>query len=329
VAAVESATRILRGKSDRAVEYCNNDLRDTLTGNIRKSGHKAAKGLRDQAKAAEEALNSSVIPMAEAYRDLVDRLSALLPPGQFLDKGQLLPKLLAARDSARQMLKQHEAVADQQSAETIQKLQEVKQQQADSITDAGQKSLQNVNDIVTRCQFDFGLFSSQMTGEMSEGALNGMTAAREYADRMAQDIITAHDRMEGDALPQVDCIAVGFINSAIEGAAQAQYQSLKNLVEFLEQTGEEGVLTKPMADDWGELDHRASAIDNALPGQSVGVAAGLCILSPLAAGVYLYCTDADEDVVIENLGNLMWPGVLGVEDVFRADGYGGLRDRIR
>jgi len=330
-AAVRSARRIINNKGNMAKAYADRDMRDTLTKNIRKSGNKAAQGLRSQASSAETALNNSAAQMAEAYRDLVRRLDALLPAEQFLDSRNILPKLIAARDSAFKLQQQHEKAAQQQASMTLEKMDKVKRDQMKSISKAGRDSANSMQDVVTRTSFDMSMFSSQMTGEMSAGAIQGIAAAQEYATRMAEGIIESKEKLGDEGLRQVDAIAVGFLNGAISAAAQGQYQTLENFVKELEKVGDKGSLTKPMMDSRGDLDRRASAIDNAMPGQSLATAGGLAILSPIAAGVYLYCNDGDEDVVIEKMGNLMWPGVLGLEDVFNED-YSSpslLRPRIR
>lgn len=318
-AAVRSARRIIQNKGNMAKEYADRDMRDTLTKNIRKSGNKAVQGLRTQAGSAEIALNNSAAQMAEAYRDLVKRLDALLPAEQFLDSRNILPKLIAARDSAFKLQIQHEQAAQQQADMTLEKMEKVKRDQMKSISKAGRDSANSMQDVVTRTSFDMSMFSSQMTGEMSAGAIQGISAAQEYATKMAEGIIESKEKLGDEGLRQVDAIAVGFLNGAINNAAQGQYQTLENFVEEMEKVGDKGSLTKPMMDSRADLDRRASAIDNAMPGQSLATAGGIALLSPLAAGVYLYCSDGDEDVVIEKLGNLMWPGVLGLEDVFNAD----------
>ncbi len=330
-AAVRSARRIINNKGNMAKEYADRDMRDTLTKNICKSGNKAAQGLRSQAGSAETALNNSAAQMAQAYRDLVRRLDAMLPAEQFLDSRNLLPKLIAARDSAFKLQQQHEKAAQQQASMTLEKMEKVKRDQMKSISKAGRDSANSMQDVVTRTSFDMSMFASQMTGEMSAGAIQGIAAAQEYATRMAEGIIESKEKLGDEGLRQVDAIAVGFLNGAISAAAQGQYQTLENFVKEMEKVGDKGSLTKPMMDSRADLDRRASAIDNAMPGQSLATAGGLALLSPIAAGVYLYCNDGDEDVVIEKLGNLMWPGVLGLEDVFNAD-YPSpslLRPRIR
>ncbi|HED40811.1 MAG TPA: hypothetical protein ENJ13_10330 [Chromatiales bacterium] len=330
-AAVRSARRIIQNKGKLAKEYADLDMRNTLTKNIRKSGNKTAQGLRSQASSAETALNNSAAQMAEAYRDLVRRLDALLPAEQFLDSRNLLPKLIVARDSAFKLQQQHEKAAQQQADMTLEKMDKIKRDQINSISKAGRDSVNSMEDVVTRTSFDMSMFSSQMTGEMSAGAIQGITAAQEYATRMAEGIIESRDKLDDEGLQQVDAIAVGFLNGAISAAAQSQYGALENFVKEMEKVGDKGSLTKPMMDSRADLERRASAIDNAMPGQSLATAGGLALLSPIAAGVYLYCSDGDENVVIEKLGNLMWPGVLGLEDVFNTiyPSPSLLRPRIR
>lgn len=325
--ATHQAVMTIYEKRDQAALYLDNDLRDNLTDNIRKTGRKAYKSLMEQAATAEVALNSSAAPMAEGYRDLVDRLNVLVPPGRFLDSRDVVPKMMAARDSAEKLRRTHEEVGNQQSLATIKQMQDVKKEQADGIAKAGQESANSVHDVVIQTSFDMSMFSSQMTGSLSEGAINGMAAAQGYAGKVAKGILDSIHGTEGSGLTRIDQVAVGFLNGNINAAEQAQFHMLSAFVEDMEQV-EDGKLTNPMVKARDDLESRSTEIDNAMPARSTGTALGLGLVSPLALGVYLYHTDADESKVIQQLGNIMWPGVLAVEEVYRGQNHGYLRGNI-
>ncbi len=326
----EQASNTITQKAALASEYLNRDLRDTLTGNIWKAGRKAAKGLRKQAAATEVTLNNTAVPMAEAYRDLVDRLNALLPPGQFLDAREIVPKLMLARKNAAVLLAQHVAMGKEQSLATIAQMEDVKKQQADGLLKSAASSIDSVQDVVTQTSFDMELFVMQMTGASRLGAEACMTAAQTYASHNAEQINKSIHGTAGPGLDRIDSVAVSYLNGNISSAEQSQFQQLGGYVEAMRQESTEGPLISPMQTAKGDLNDRSTALDNAMPERSTGSAIGWGLVSPIALGVYLYSTDADEDVVIQQLGNLMWPGVLALEEVFEIQQHhGSLRGRIR
>lgn len=324
------ANQVINQKRDNAKEYADRDLRENLTDNIWKAGSKGAKGLRKQAATAEVTLNNNAVPMAEAYRDLVERLNALLPPGQFLDSRELVPKLMVARENARQLQAQHESMAKEQALATEAQMQEVKKQQIEGLFKAANDSAQSITDVVTQTSFDMEVFVMQMTGSMREGAGACMTAAQDYADRTAEGILNSITGSSGPGMDRVNSVAVNFLNGQISAAEQAQFQQLAAFVESMENPAADGPLTKPMFDAQEDLHNRSTAIDNAMPERSTGTAIALGVVSPVAMGVYLYCTDPSENTVVTQLGGLMWPGILALEEVFQFEqGHGSLQGRIR
>jgi len=322
------ANQTITQKCEMAKEYADRDLRENLTSNLWKAGRKGAQGLRKQAATAEVTLNNNAVPMAEAYRDLIARLNALLPPGQFLDSREINPKVFAAREQARQLQAQHEAAAKEQALATEAQMEEVKKQQVDGLFKAASDSMQSITDVVTQTSFDMELFVMQMTGSMRVGAGACMTAAQDYADRTAEGIVNSITDAAGPGMDRVNSVAVGFINGQISMAEQAQFRQLSGFVENMEQDGESGPLTKPMFDAQSDLNTRTTALDNAMPERSTGTAIALGVASPVALGVYLYCTDPSENTVLTQLGGLMWPGILALEEVFEQR-HEPLQNRIR
>lgn len=333
------ANKTIMQKCDMAKEYADRDLRDNLTSNIWKAGRKGAQGLRKQAATAEVTLNNNAVPLAEAYRDLIARLNALLPPGQFLDSRELIPKILAAREQAIQLQAQHEATVKEQALATEAQMAEVKKQQVDGLFKAASDSMQGITDVVTQTSFDMELFVMQMTGSMRAGAGACMVAAQEYANRTAEGILNSINGTSGPGMDRINSVAVGFINGQISMAEQAQFQQLSGFVEMMESTQDEGPLIKPMKDAQKDLNDRTTALDNAMPQRDTGtcvlLGAGAVLAAPVVAlpaavalGVYLYETDPSESAVVTQLGGLMWPGILALEEVFADSKSDTLRGRI-
>jgi hypothetical protein len=326
--AERDACEVLKTKSENAVEYCEKDLRDTLTTNIRKAGNKAYHAVFKQGQASEIVLNNTAAPMAEAYRDLVDRINALLPPNRFLNSKTLVPRLLVLRDSAAKLCAQHEALALQQKAATIESLQKVVKDQVHSIADGARNSIESVRDVVTRCRFDYSLFSSQMTGKLSKGAEEVRGQARKYAAKVAKGILEAKQGVQNEGAQKLDETAARYINGAIDAAEQGQYLELEAFVKSLETVSNDNVLIAPMVKANAEFQNRSSKLDNAMPGRSAGTSIGLSLLCPIAGAVYLFKTRPDADEVIKQLGDIVWPGAGAVEEVFNSK-YGNLQERIK
>ncbi len=331
-AAVFEAQLTIEKKRDQAIEYCDKDLQDKLVENIHKTGHKAYQGLREQAATSEVALVNSAIPMAVAYRDLVSRLNALLPPNQFLDSRGLVPKLLAARDSAEKLRSQHELGAKRQAAETIEQMAEVKKDQVNGIIKAGQEAAASVNDVFIQSAFDMVLFSGQMTGKMSENSANAIKAAEGYASKVAKSLLATVNNTKETGLDNLDESAVSYLNGYISSTEKSQYKNLEGFVKQMEVS--DGPLVQSIKGTKGDLERRAAALQDAMPESSTATAAGLAaipVVGVIAAGVYVYCKDANENKVLQQLGNLVWPGVPALAEVFENGTvhYGSLEGRIK
>jgi len=329
----------LRQKRDMATEYANLDLRQSLTDNLRKQGRNARDSLRLQAKQAEIGLNSSTEPMAEDYVDLIRRLDAMMEPGKLLNAAELVPRILAARESLVNMLASHEKAAEAQAEGTRASMEKIKRKQLDAISKSLNSAIKSIDQIVVRAAFDMSMFSSMMTGSMSDGARAGMESARAYAEEMTKGILSTNERVRGPAMDQIDNIAASFCNSSIGGTEQAQFRSLSNFVDRMEGRGtdsqEGGPLSRVMNDNRDSLQTKADTLHRITRGPDPAVVAGGAVLTyaiPLvgavATGVYLYKSDPDEDQVIEILGRLVWPGVPAVGDMFQKRGHGNLKTRI-
>ncbi len=332
----------LRQKRDMAKEYMNLDLRENLTGNLRKQGKKAKNELMEQAVQAEIGLNSSTVLMAEDYVNLIQRLDNLLEPGKFLNAQILVPQILLARESARNMLANHELIAQIQADSTLKSMDEVKEKQIEGIGKSLDGAVKSIGQVVTRSYFDMSMFASMMTGSMSSGADACRAAARTYAEEMTKGILSTNDIVRGKAMDQIDNIAASFFNGSISGTEQAQYDALSRFVDRMQgqaegsPNSEGGPLIKAMVDAESFVTQRANQLDDATRGPDPAVVAGgalltyaLPVVGAIATGVYLYQSDPDDDLVVTLLGDVPWPGVPAIGDMFSKQNFGNLQNTIR
>jgi len=326
----------LRQKRDMATKYSNLDLRKQLTGNLRKQGKKGRDGIREQAQQAEIGLNSSTALMAEDYVDLIRRLDRLIEADKFLNAGQLIPQMMAARASLIQMLAQHENAADKQAQLTKDSSQDIKLKQLEALDKSTASAIKSIGDVVTRSRFDMSMFSSMVTGSMSDGARAGMKEARAYAEGMTSGILSTNEKIRGPAMDRIDNIAAGFFNSAISGTESAQFKALSKFVKRMEGRGDDssqgGPLGRVIVSSYSKLQTNADTLHRITRGPDPTTAiatAAIPLVGGIVAGVYLYKTDPDDNQVVKILGEMPWPGVPAVGDMFMKRGHGFLKSRIR
>lgn len=331
----------LRQKRDMAKQYSDIDLREKLTKNVRKQGKKGRDELNKQAIQTEIKLNTTAAVLAEDYVDLIHRLDTLLEPGKFYNAQELVPQILLARESAKAMLANNLATTDAQAEANKTSMKELKDKQIEGLGKTLESALEGIGQIVTRSHFDMSMFSSMMTGEMSDGAAACRLEARAYAEEMTKGILSTNERVRGEAMNQIENAAAGFFNGVIGNTESAQFRALSNFVDMMQGTAENspntnnGPLVSAMVDAQGIIDGRASQLDACTRGPSAeGLAVGAAVTyaCPIVGGigtaVYLYQSDPDDDQVLSLLGDIAWPGVPAIGDMFTKRGFGDLENRI-
>ena len=326
----ERAAMEIERRASSVNERLQGDTRDGFVKNLRKTGRKVRKTLLEQGQAAASALTGAAADMADAYRDLVGRIEEMLPPGRFLDARQLLPRLQKAAASARTLRVSHVEAAQQQALQIHEQLLKVQQESIKGLWKQARKSGDSLGDVISQSRFDFLLFAEQMTGANTEGRDLVIGQARSYADRMAENVLKNSRNVDERGIPRLDSLAVQFLNQNIAGAEAWQHQYLKRFVDA-QSNIPNGVFWQIFLQIESDLNRRADAINDAVP--KTGSSLGGAVISVAAGGlvglgVYLYSKDADEDVVITQLGDLPWPGAGGLQDVFAAKRYGDLHDRL-
>lgn len=309
-------------------ERLENTTRPKLQRNVRQAGQRIQRGLYEQSHAAESALLGAAARMADAYRDLVERLKGMLTEGRFLDARDLMPRIQAALDSARSLRASHVDAAGEQAAGTIDQLGEAQDQQVDSLWELTGKSTDSLNDVISQTRFDFMLYAEQMTGEFTDGRDQVVDQAAQYADKMARNILRMAERNDNEAIPRLESLSVNFLNGRIQAAQDWQYQVIDGRVMGLKSPdGQIVQLWKQMLTD---LNERSQQLDGAMPdagasaeGAAASAVAGGALYGPLAplgagigVGVYLATKSVDEDELLEALGDLPQGGGEALKDVF-------------
>lgn len=326
---VAEAQDVLYDRSERAGRKLQEDIAPTLKKNIRKTGRKIRRAFRKQALATERALNKARVSMADAYRDLVQRLRPMLPQDRFLDARALKPKLDAARQSVMDLYSGQIDDAETQAADAIDKTRKAQRDRTDDIWKAARKSLGTVDDAVTRTQFSFAQYAGEKTGVLSDDGIAVMGEAAKFAEKIAGALTGRNEKLKCEGFQQVNRAAVSFFNGYLAGAQTYQYRALKNYVDEMT-----AIPQGPFYQEYSSIEKllngRADDVDNALPSRSLLAAGGLTLASPIAAGVYLYHTDADEDEVIKALGDLPLMAGPAIQDVWTEKGFDDtMRERIR
>ena len=215
---------MLEDRSERAGRKLQEDIGPTLKKNIRKTGRKIHRAFRKQALATERALNKTRVSMADAYRDLVQRLRPMLPQDRFLDARALIPKLDAARQSVMELYSGQIDDAEKQAAEAIDKTRKAQRDRTDDIWKAARKSLGTVDDAVTRTRFSFAQFASEKTGVLSQDGEDVICDAAKFAAKIAGALTGRNEKLKAEGFQQVDRAAVSFFNGYIRGAKSYQYR---------------------------------------------------------------------------------------------------------
>lgn len=301
-------------KYDGVIKHLEDELQPKLVEGLQKAGSKAAKGFRDQGELTQRMMDNTAASLALAYPELVARVAAMLPAGQFLNHDELGPQLKAAWQSARNLPDQQYAAMAEQAAQTLQQAQNAKRRQMASLSESTEKSLESVSDVVTATRFDFDMYSYQVTGVMSEGGWARIRGTRDYATRMAEQILATRGDGNG-ALANLLRNFCGSLNNAIDSAGQGYFSAVADYEDNMVGKGRDGVfmqITGRLDDD---LNRRAQLLDAELTKPDTGTTTGLIVLNVLTLGAttpltvgYLVYSDADDDEVFAAFGDLQWPG---------------------
>lgn len=320
----------IKEKHQGVLRHLDQVLRPSLTEGLRKAGGKAVKALRDQARVAEHAALAQSPGAAAAYPGLVERVAALVSPGRFLDSRDLGPKLQAALLSAQRLPDQQLGPILEQAEAAVAAARESRTEQSRSLLETAAKSIQGVGDVVTGLRFELDLYVGTVTGHMRQGSAASIRGAVDYAARVAGDLLETKGKV-GGRLNELLRQTGGELNRQIAAAGQSYFLAVKGFDERL--TGQGGTFEAIRKEVLDDLNKRATKLDDALPHRDLAAAGGMALvpgLGVLAAGYYVYQTDADEDVVFKVLGDLPWPGPPALEQYFAAPGgYGVLQDRIK
>lgn len=300
-------------KFDGVIKHLDKELGPKLEEGLQKAGNQAAKGFRDQGEMTQRMMDNTAASLALAYPELVSRVAEMLPPGQFLNYDQLGPQLRAAWQSARNLPDQQYAAMAEQAAVTLEQAQAAKRKQMASISDSTEKSLQNVTDVVTATQFDFDNFTYQVTGHMAEGGWDRIRGARDFATRMAKQILDTRGDADG-ALANLLRSFCGSLNNAIDGAGRGYFNAVMDFEDRMTSgRGSVFFTIKKRLDD--DLSTRAQTLDAELTKPDTATTTGLVVLNVLTLGAttpltvgYLVYSDADDDEVFAAFGDLQWPG---------------------
>ncbi len=321
-------------KYDGVIKHLEDELQPKLVEGLQKAGSKAAKGFRDQGELTQRMMDNTAASLALAYPELVSRVAALLPTGQFLNHDELGPQLKAAWQSARNLPDQQYAAMAEQAAQTLQQAQNAKRKQMASLSDSTDKSLESVSDVVTATRFDFDMYSYQVTGVMSEGGWARIRGTRDYATRMAEQILATRGDGNG-ALANLLRSFCGSLNNAIDSAGQGYFSAVADYEENMS-SGRGSVfmqITSRLDDD---LSTRSQTLDAELTKPDTGTTTGLVVLNVLTLGAttpltvgYLVYSDADDDEVFAAFGDLQWPGQPALRYYFENVAHkGDLFDRF-
>lgn len=300
-------------KYDGVILHLDKELQPKLEEGLQKAGSQGAKSFREQGEMTQRMMDNTAASLALAYPELVARVAELLPPGQFLNAEELGPQLRAAWDSARKLPDQQYAAMAEQAAQTVQQARAAKNKQLDSLGDSTEKSLQNVGDVVTATRFDFDLYTYQATGIMSEGGWARIRNAREYAGRMATQILESRGDADG-ALANLLRSFCGSLNNAIDGAGRGYFSAVADFEENMT-SGRGSVFYQIKERLNKDLNQRSQTLDAELTKPDTATTTGLVVLNVLTLGAttavtvgYLVYSDADDDEVFAAFGDLQWPG---------------------
>lgn len=321
-------------KFDGVIKHLDKELEPKLVEGLQSAGRKAAKGFREQGDMTQRMMENTAASLALAYPELVARVAQLLPPGKFLNHDELAPQLKAAWESARRLPDQQYAAMADQAAQTLEQANRAKHKQMDALGESTSKSLQQIGDVVTATRFDFDLFGFQVTGQMREGGWASVRNAREYAERMARQILDTRGDADG-ALANLLRSFCGSLNNAIDNAGQGYFTAVTRYEESMT-SGQGSVFKRIQKEIDDDLSTRSKTLHDELTKPDTATTTGLVVLNVLTLGAttpltvgYLVYSDADDDEVFAAFGDLQWPGQPALAYYFDKIGhYGDLLGRF-
>jgi len=320
-------------KFDGVIQHLDKELEPRLIKGLREAGDKAAESFRDQGKMTQRMMENTSATLALAYPQLVSRVAELIPQGQFLNYDELEPNLKAAWESTRKLPEQQYKAMAEQAAAALEQSQRAKEKQIIALGESTEKGVQQINDVVTATQYDFVSFGMQVTGVMREGGLEVIDGARDYAERMAKQMLDTMGDADG-ALANLIRSFCNSLNQTIDGAGTSYFTSVDGFRQRIT-TGKDSVYFKVQTALDEDLNTRAKTLNDELTKPDTGTTIGLGILTvvtlgaaaPITAG-YLIYSDADDDEVFAAFGDLQWPGQPALTQFFKDEGYGDLMKRF-
>ena len=321
----------LINKFDGVIAYLDEDLEPKLVEGLQKAGNQAAKAFRDQGEVSERMMNNTAATLAAAYPELVFKVAEMLPEGQFLNEKELCPRLKNAWESARRLPDQQYAQMLSQSETTIAQAREAAKKQMGNLAETADKSLQQVTDTVTATKFDFETFGFQVTGRMRDGGMASIRGARDYAQRMAERILSTRDKENG-ALAKLIRNFVGSLNRNIGRAGRNYFQGVDSFKTRMNNPNG-GVFARIEAECDGILSPKAQTLDEELTKPDSDTTTGLVILNVATLGAttlwtagYLIYSDADDDEIFAVLGDLRWPSQPALKFYFESSQHANKGD---
>jgi hypothetical protein len=314
----QQIVRTIRLKARRVTVRLRGSLRTQLVDGLHKLGRSAQKALREQARTAENELAAMSAPAAQAQRDLVDRLTPLLPAGQLLDARDLTPRLQEAARTAAVLRRDHIESATQRSADSLSEAKRRFEAQAEQIAEMGESAAQSERDAATGTIVDLSLEAGRATGTLSQGVLRSVDRIRDYVHRQAQNLLRVRARVQENGLTPLQDRALSFLNGTLRAEVARFVAGAGRLGEMIAPD-----FTQIARSEREDVSRRADALNTAMP-----LPDPMAGLDPVSALIDLYRSNADEGKVIEQLGDIPWPGPLAIADEFSDQHHGSLRDRI-
>jgi hypothetical protein len=261
---------------------------------------------------------------------LIDRVSELIPDGEFLDFQKLEPKLKAAWQSCRKLPDQQYAAITEQALDALSKSKTAQQKQMKALGKSTEDSLTQITDVTTATMFDFASFGYQVTGQLSSQGAASITAAQGYAERMADKILESEEKADG----QLNTLVRSFCHSLNHSIAQSENSYYNSVYQFKQNFKDplnpQSVFSQ-VRNYWRpKLAAKASELNADLTHIDTSTCVVVGILT-FGAGAIAYSAyaDADDDEVFADFGDLQWPAQPALKEIFDDRYRGTLFDRFR
>jgi hypothetical protein len=305
-----------------------------LIDGVRRARAQAVRSLQDQALVASNAVLQGAEAWASAWKEALEPVRALLPPGQFLDSEALLPRLRPWSSAFERMRRRQLTSIARQAQAALEGATRAQHNVSNSIRQMLPSAREQLEPLVSGSERDFALRGLMWTNDVNEGVRTALASARQHAETT----LAEHVGQYGGSVQQAVAawLAQHIVPRLNEQLASYKGEHDRAVAGFEQEMRRPGGIYAQIETQVGlELRRHAGTLAGALPVPSTAAVVGIGALAVVSGGAalvvggaYLYHIDPNEDSALDAVTKVPRQGRPALEDEFNTRYDPDLRDRL-